>query len=269
MAAGERPSYGSTASVSCPGQAGGRSTVDTVRSKRGAGADCGTPSTVAIRARGRPAAGAAAPRPSPAPAPRRRRCRRTPPPTRPGSGSRTAPPSAASPPATSAGSCRTAVGQLRHTVHSGQSQQLGVELRLQRADRDLPPVGAACTPRRTGRRCRAGCARPAPATARSCGRRARSCDSAAVPSTMDASTTWPVPVRAADSSALTTPKASIIAAAAHVAEQVHRRHRPVAGPAAVVQRPGDRDVADVVAGRPSRVDRPGPSRSSGRRPAPG
>ena len=36
----------STASVCSPGYAGGRSSVDGVRSNRGAGADCGTPSTV-------------------------------------------------------------------------------------------------------------------------------------------------------------------------------------------------------------------------------
>ena len=45
MSAADLPSSASTASVSAPGQGGGRSSVDGVRSNRGAGADCTTPST--------------------------------------------------------------------------------------------------------------------------------------------------------------------------------------------------------------------------------
>ena len=72
--------------------------------------------------------------------------------------------------------------------------------------------------------------------------------SAAVPSTMDASTTWPRAGPGGGQQRADHAEGEHHAAAAHVAEQVHRRHRPVAGPPAVVQRAGQRDVADVVPG---------------------
>ncbi len=58
-------------------------------------------------------------------------------------------------------------------------------------------------------------------------------------------------------------------AAAEVADEVDRHLGRSAGAADGVQRAGDGDVADVVTRRPGRADRPGPSRSSGRRRAAG
>ena len=56
------------------------------------------------------------------------------------------------------------------------------------------------------------------------------------------------PERRASSSAQTMPKRQQHAAAAEVADQVERRHRRLAGAADRVQRAGQRDVVDVVAG---------------------
>ena len=59
------------------------------------------------------------------------------------------------------------------------------------------------------------------------------------------------------------------AAAAEVADEVERRHRRLAAAADRLERAGQRDVVDVVAGGVRVRARPGPSRSCGRRRASG
>ena len=94
--------------------------------------------------------------------------------------------------------------------------------------------------------------------------------SSAAPSTIAASTTWPRPLACRSLQRGEDADEAEHRAAAEVAEQVQRRTcgGPPARPVRV-QRAGHRDVVDVVAGRRRPAGRPGPSRSSGRRPARG
>ena len=72
--------------------------------------------------------------------------------------------------------------------------------------------------------------------------------STAAPSTMAASTTWPLPVRWALDQPARHAEGEQHAAAAEVADQVERRHRRPAAPTDRLERAGERDVVDVVAG---------------------
>ena len=76
------------------------------------------------------------------------------------------------------------------------------------------------------------------------------CISRLVPSTMAASTTWPRPDARASQQRGEDTDQQQHGAAAEVADEVQRQHRPVAGPADRVQGAGERDVVDVVAGVP-------------------
>ena len=71
--------------------------------------------------------------------------------------------------------------------------------------------------------------------------------SAAAPSTIAASTTWPLPERAALDQRARDAEREQHAAAAEVADQVQRRRRRLAAPADRSERAGERDVVDVVA----------------------
>ncbi len=154
------------------------------------------------------------------------------------------------------GEPRPQFGPAAHVVLVGQvgrveaepCQQLGVELRL---DRTRPRRSG----RRRSRRCRStGAPVSSMLTPRSSlhmpmPRNAHIiCDSTLEPSTIAASTTWPLPER------LPLPQRREHAdeqehrPAAEVADEVQRRHRPLAGPADRVQHAVERDVVDVVAG---------------------
>ena len=91
----------------------------------------------------------------------------------------------------------------------------------------------------------------------------------AVPSTIAASTTWPWPEMRASSRAASTPMTRYVdpppKSPTRLAGKCGRR-LVLAHPE---QGAGDRDVVHVVAGGLRPADRPGPSRSSGRRPAAG
>ena len=104
------------------------------------------------------------------------------------------------------------VGQRRSPVRPRPSSSVGVELRLDRADRHVAAVGASRSSRRTARRRRAGSCRA---------RRTRTppramppnsgAISSAAPSTIAASTTWPAPDgRALDQRGAARPSASSI-----------------------------------------------------------
>ena len=142
--------------------------------------------------RARPRAGAGAIRRTRARARSRRRSRRRPPPTRRASAARRSRRSERAARATSTG--RAASRQRR--VEAEPIEQLGVELRLDRADRDVLAVARLVD------------VVPGRAASRGCWRRARSVHmpearrpenivaSSDAPSTIAASTTWPRPERA-------------------------------------------------------------------------
>ena len=73
--------------------------------------------------------------------------------------------------------------------------------------------------------------------------------SAAVPSTIAASITWPGAAALGFEQRADDAERQQHAAAAEVADHVDRRRRSLAGPAEVGERAGERDVVDVVAGR--------------------
>ena len=246
MSAGERPSSASTASVSAPGQGGGRSSVDGVRSNRGAGADCGTPPADGT-CRGRPGAGAAAA----------------------SSQSSTGATQASLPANTSAHSSRVRVANSSAQRCFAAGQPAGSSRRSggPRRHRPFRTVAAArrrtsaparrprspgrrrrCRPRRTARRCRAGCARPAPTSRRRCAGRARSWPAPPYRPRWPRRPPGPARCGRPNSNALTTPKASIIPPPPMSPSRFIGGTGRLAGPARPVQRAGDRDVADVVAG---------------------
>ena len=134
-----------------------------------------------------------------------------------------------------------AVGQVQHSRNSRP------ERLLERADGDEPAVGAFVDLVVRGAGVGAGCARVAAATGPGPASRTSWPVASAAPSTMAASTTWPSPVRPAGR-APRDAEGQQHAAAAHVADEVQRGQRALAGAAEVVQRAGHRDVVDVVAG---------------------
>ena len=154
-------------------------------------------------------------------------------------------------------------------VEARALEQLGVELRLDRADRDVLAVRASRRRRRSARRCRAGSCRARRSSSPTARMPWNIVISSAAPSTIAASTTWPLPERSRSSSAQTMPKASSMPAAAEVADQVQRRHRRLAAAADRLERAGERDVVDVVPGGLRQRAVLAPARSCGRRRAAG
>ena len=150
------------------------------------------------------------------------------------------------------------------------SSSCGVELRLQRRRRRRAGRPRRCRCRSTGAPPSSRLAARLVGPVTLCRRSAQViCMSRLAPSTIAASTTWPRPERCASQQRREHADEQQHRAAAEVADEVQRRHRPLAGPADGVQRAGERDVVDVVARRAAPSARPGPSRSSGRRPAAG
>ena len=158
-------------------------------------------------------------------------------------------------------------GRSGSSARPSRSQQLGVELRLQRADREVPAVGglvdvverraaveqvdAAAVLPQTGRRAGRGPSSPGGGAV----------DDGRVDHLAAAAALAPRSTRGEHADD------EVQRAAAEVADQVERHLRRPAGAADRVQRAGERDVVDVVPGGAARAGRPGPSRSSGRRPA--
>ena len=91
----------------------------------------------------------------------------------------------------------------------------------------------------------------------------------AVPSTIAASTTWPLPAEPGLEEGGEDADHEVRRPAAEVADQVGREVRLLLDLAQAVEGAGDGDVVHVVPGRLRPADRPGPSRSSGRRRAAG
>ena len=71
-----------------------------------------------------------------------------------------------------------------------------------------------------------------------------------VPSRTLASTTWPAAARPRLEQGADDAEGQRQRSPAEVADEVDRRHRPLAGPADRPQRAGEADVVDVVAGHP-------------------
>ena len=165
-------------------------------------------------------------------------------------------------------------GRLAGSSRSGEVEleeayQLGIELRLQRPDAHVLAVGGLvevvvgrAAVEQAGRarvRCRARARRSVLAIALRW----------AVPSTIAASTTWPCPLVLGLEEGGEDADDEVGRAAAEVAEQVGREVRARRVLAEAVEGAGDGDVVHVVAGGAGPTGRPGPSRSSGRRPAAG
>ena len=129
-------------------------------------------------------------------------------------------------------------------------EQLGVELRLDRADGHVLAVGALVDVVEVRAACRAGWCPARPSQTPMAMSPWMKVMSTAAPSTMAASTTWPSPERLASTSAADDAEGQQHAAAAEVADQVERR-RWGASPARPIgcEGAGEGDVVDVVAGR--------------------
>ena len=159
-------------------------------------------------------------------------------------------------------------GELLVAIEAGDAHQLGVELRLDRADRDVLAVGAAVdvVEVRAGVE-QVGAALLAPDP----GLRHRPEHRHQRRRAVDHRGVDDLPLAAALRLEQGADHAvgEEHAAAAEVADEVQRRHRCLTGAADVGEGAGERDVVDVVAG-PRRVRaRPGPTRSCGRTPASG
>ena len=103
-------------------------------------------------------------------------------------------------------------GELLVAIEAQSLQQLGVELRLDRTDRDVLAIGCTRTRRRSARRCRAGWCRDA-ARRRHRSHAASRTSTSTTPHRRPSPRRRPVPapLRCASSSAHTTPKARNIA----------------------------------------------------------